>query len=59
MDKCQICGKPNNHKITIIISTLFSLDVCSDCLNDYANHNYNKLMEKIDKNPEIKTSVIQ
>jgi len=45
---CDICQKVSDVKIVVrdpyIVGDLI---VCGDCLNDYANHDYDKLSAKL------------
>jgi ribosome-binding protein aMBF1 (putative translation factor) len=52
MQKCNFCGKEGDWK-NVIRSTEFrrfdggDVTVCNECLNDYANYNFDKLTEKM------------
>lgn len=50
---CEICGKMREgeeEKLNIIVSLIHRISVCNDCSQDYANHDYNKLIEKLKNN---------
>jgi ribosomal protein L34E len=52
MQKCDFCGKECDSK-NVIRSTEFrrfnggDVTLCSECLNDYANYDFDKLTEKL------------
>lgn len=52
-DSCDICGKKNSDKLTLVISFHTRLDVCNDCMNLYANHKYDELREKLNENKNV------
>jgi ribosome-binding protein aMBF1 (putative translation factor) len=50
MEKCDICLADSNGKLIIAISTVRPhLNVCKECFNDYANQNYERLTQKLDR----------
>jgi len=53
---CMICGnKEDECKFTIVISPAYPrLDVCGECMNQYANQEFDKLTKKL-KNREYYT----
>lgn len=46
MDECEVCLKPDS-KFHVVISPRLELLLCSDCMNLYGNHDYDKLIEKL------------
>jgi ribosome-binding protein aMBF1 (putative translation factor) len=47
---CEICGKTREggeEKLIIVVSLIQRISVCNECLNDYANHDYEKLIMKL------------
>jgi len=44
---CEICGKEREGDETIVVSLIHRLKVCHECSQDYANHDYNKLISKL------------
>jgi len=52
-ETCQVCGKKTEAKLTIVISPVLRLNTCGDCLNDYANHRYERLTEKVEKHAKM------
>ena len=51
--KCQICNEKCKGNIIIRdISIKEELVVCSSCLNDYGNQDYDKLIQKLERKDE-------
>lgn len=45
---CQVCNKWNDDKMTLVTPD-FSLELCSECLIDFTNDKYDKLIKKMKK----------
>ena len=49
--ECKICGVECDGKLIVRDANILEpIIVCPECLNDWGNHNYNNLTEKIEKN---------
>lgn len=47
--KCEWCDVPlePNDNFVVVMSDMGKFKVCKECLNDYANQNYDKLTSKV------------
>lgn len=56
MDKkeaCEWCGKENDDKTTVKIVGVGDFKICSDCMNDYAAEDFDKLSKKLMMNSKL------
>lgn len=56
MIRCKICNAECDGKLAIGDLRYDGGDfiVCMECLNQYANHEFDKLTKKVEANPEYK-----
>lgn len=56
-ENCEICGnelKMEETELVIVVSLINRLRVCKECLNDYTQHDYDKLISKLKNSEEGK-----
>lgn len=47
-ERCEVCGKKNDDRITIVLAGVGRFRACGECLNDYHNEEFDKLTKKLE-----------
>jgi len=50
--KCEWCGKENDDRVEVVIQGVGRFKTCGECLNYYANGEYDKIKFK-KVNPDV------